>query len=172
MKNKETLSDRIKLVLFEEGLSQAEGARRCSISQQTLNYIIKNKLNQSKLANQIALGLGVRSEWLISGKGEKRVRRQPTVFVIKDLEMLNILMMNRNDVHIDVETFKFDGLPELDKLFAVKNNDELIIFSNEIKDLKIMKSFEYIKILEDGFELSENKISEFLVIEKRKRNVK
>ena len=172
MKNKETLSDRIKLVLFEEGLSQAEGARKCDISQQTLNYIIKNKLDRTKLANQIALGLGVRSEWLISGRGEKRAKKQTTVYVIKDLDMLKVLMMNRGDVRIETETFKIDGFDYIKKMFAIRYENKVVIFSNEIEDFNSMNKIEYIKINENGFEISDNKISEFLVIEKRISNVK
>ncbi|WP_434526011.1 helix-turn-helix domain-containing protein [Photorhabdus asymbiotica] len=69
MKN---LADRLKFVLYKLDISQAEAAKRCRLAQQSLNYIIRNNLDESKLSNRIAEGLNLNPEWLISGKGNFR----------------------------------------------------------------------------------------------------
>ncbi len=57
------------MALEKRGLSQAEAARRCGISQQSINYIITNNLNSSKLAPQLAEALEINPDWLIYGQG-------------------------------------------------------------------------------------------------------
>ncbi|MFZ4220667.1 helix-turn-helix domain-containing protein [Enterobacter ludwigii] len=66
----QSFSERLRYVLYKRDMSQSEAARRCGISQQAMNYIIKNNLDSSKLAVQIANGLNLNPDWLISGKGK------------------------------------------------------------------------------------------------------
>lgn len=65
-----TFAERLKLALDKIGISQAEAARRCGISQQAINYIISNNLKQSKLAVAIASALDINPNWLIYGEGK------------------------------------------------------------------------------------------------------
>lgn len=64
-----TFAARLKFALEKLDISQAEAARRCGISQQSINYIISNDLKQSKLAPTIASTLDINPEWLIYGEG-------------------------------------------------------------------------------------------------------
>lgn len=65
-----TLSERLHFILDKKGLSQSEAARLIGISQQSLSYIINNKLNASKMSPKIAEALDINPEWLIFGKGK------------------------------------------------------------------------------------------------------
>lgn len=67
--NMKTLAERLQVALNRRGISQAEAARKSGIAQQSINYIIKNRLTSSKLAPQIASAIGVNPEWLIYGRG-------------------------------------------------------------------------------------------------------
>ena len=84
MSKKENLADRLRFVLYQKKLSQAEAARRSGISQQAFNYIIKNDLEKSKLSSQIAVSLEVNPEWLIYGKGNWEVKKLTKVYCLKD----------------------------------------------------------------------------------------
>ena len=83
-----TLAERIKSALSKRGLSQAEAAKRCGISQQSINYIINKNLKASKLAAQIASGLQVNPEWLIYGTGKLE---NPEIYEIPVIHSANML---------------------------------------------------------------------------------
>ena len=75
----QTINDRINEVVREDGRPAVEIARDAGISKQTLNdwlkYRTKNPQNEHLLNFADALRLELR--WLISGKGPKRVARDP-----------------------------------------------------------------------------------------------
>ncbi|RLV58100.1 XRE family transcriptional regulator [Parashewanella curva] len=63
------LGERLEQALFELDVSQAQLAKRSGISQQSISYIIRNKISDSKLAPKLASALGVSPTWLILGIG-------------------------------------------------------------------------------------------------------
>jgi SOS-response transcriptional repressor LexA len=65
------LGSRIRLVLSEKGLSQAQLARLVGVKQQTISYIcaIDSPASTSRYATKIAQVLGVNPSWLQSGEG-------------------------------------------------------------------------------------------------------
>lgn len=65
-----SFAERLKIALEKRNLSQAEAARKCGLSQQSINYIIKNNLKTSKLGTEIATALNINPEWLIYGRGK------------------------------------------------------------------------------------------------------
>lgn len=65
-----TFAERLKFAINKSNLSQAEAARKSGIAQQSINYIINNNVNSSKLAPQIASALGINPEWLVYGRGK------------------------------------------------------------------------------------------------------
>ena len=64
-----TFAERLKKALDKLNISQAEAARRCGVTQQSINYIISNNLKASKLAVKIAASLDINPNWLIYGEG-------------------------------------------------------------------------------------------------------
>jgi transcriptional regulator with XRE-family HTH domain len=68
-----TLGSRIKQVLSEREMSQAELARLVGVKQQTISYICSHEggAGTSRYAMKIADVLGVNPLWLQSGKGGK-----------------------------------------------------------------------------------------------------
>jgi transcriptional regulator with XRE-family HTH domain len=66
------LSDRIHVALHRAGLKQAELARLAGVSRQTINDWTHDRAKNIRGANLLAACkvLGVRPEWLASGKGE------------------------------------------------------------------------------------------------------
>ena len=97
----DTLAERLKYALYLLGLNQAEAAKISGISQQSINYIIKNNLNASRLSSKIADGLNINSEWLINGKGEMNSPKIYKIPLIFDYLSLQLYM---NDRKIDKET--------------------------------------------------------------------
>jgi SOS-response transcriptional repressor LexA len=72
------LGHRIKQVLAEKGLTQAQLARLVGVKQQTISYICApdSPASTSRYANKIAEVLGVNPSWLQDGQGD---RHEPTV---------------------------------------------------------------------------------------------
>ena len=64
-----SFSKRLKQILEKKNISQTKAAKLCGIAQQSMNYIINNELQSSKLALQIAEALDINPEWLICGEG-------------------------------------------------------------------------------------------------------
>ncbi len=86
----ETLAERLKYVLYKLDINQVEAARLSGISQQSINYILRNNLNTSRLAVKIAEGLGINPEWLLTGKGEMRPERIHKIPIIDDYLILQL----------------------------------------------------------------------------------
>lgn len=84
----QSFSERLRFILYKRDMSQSEAARRCGISQQAMNYIIKNNLESSKLALQIANGLNINPDWLISGKGKQEITELIAIPVIDNYFVL------------------------------------------------------------------------------------
>lgn len=125
MKN---LSERLQYVLFHKKITQTEAAKRCGISQQSINYIIKNSIERSKLAHQIAAGLNVNPEWLINGIGgmeSKCIYKIPVMFNFDYLQafLKNIPISGVDFIHTD---FLYG-----DKVFAYKVLDNKVAICSE-----------------------------------------
>lgn len=63
-----TVGDRVRECRRSRKWSQAELAKRASISQVTISHVENNMSDQSKFLPQLASALGVSSEYLLSGK--------------------------------------------------------------------------------------------------------
>jgi SOS-response transcriptional repressor LexA len=72
------LGKRIKAVLADKGISQAELARLVGVKQQTINYITQSDAGASRYAGRIAEALGVNPHWLTTGRGDPH---DPTVSI-------------------------------------------------------------------------------------------
>lgn len=68
----ETIGHRIRLMLKERGITQAELSRRCGMKQQTLSYLCspESPSGSSRFSLKIAQELGVNPAWLQSGEGD------------------------------------------------------------------------------------------------------
>ena len=68
-----TLGSRIKSVLSERQMSQAELARLVGVKQQTISYLCTHEggAGSSRYSARIAEVLGVNPNWLQSGRGGK-----------------------------------------------------------------------------------------------------
>lgn len=93
-----TLAYRLKLALDALGISQTEAARRCSISQQSINYIISRDVLSSKLAPKIATSLELNPDWLIYGEGKMQEEKIYEIPVLKNyIELFRFL---HNDLEL------------------------------------------------------------------------
>lgn len=63
-----TVGDRVRECRRSRKWSQAELAKRASVSQVTISHVENNMSDQSKFLPQLASALGVSSEYLLSGK--------------------------------------------------------------------------------------------------------
>lgn len=63
-----TVGDRVRECRRSRRWSQAELAKRASVSQVTISHVENNMSDQSKFLPQLASALGVSSEYLLSGK--------------------------------------------------------------------------------------------------------
>ncbi|RLV57933.1 XRE family transcriptional regulator [Parashewanella curva] len=65
-----SLGERLERALFELNVTQKQLAKKAGVTQQTISYIVKNKIPESKLAPKLADALGINPNWLILGLGE------------------------------------------------------------------------------------------------------
>lgn len=84
-----TLGARIRRVLLEKGLTQAELARLIGVKQQTISYICarESPASTSRYTGKIAEVLGVNPGWLQYGEGD---RHDPVVRIEVDGEELSL----------------------------------------------------------------------------------
>lgn len=94
-----TFAERLKIAIEKIGISQTEAARRCGISQQSINYMILNNLKQSKLAANIAASLNINPDWLIYGEGRFKETKYYEVPIIDSA--YKILKYIHNDLDKD-----------------------------------------------------------------------
>jgi transcriptional regulator with XRE-family HTH domain len=68
-----TFGERVRLLLLEKRISQAELARQVGTKQQTISYLVKSNgaAQTSRYCAQIANVLKVNSLWLQTGEGNK-----------------------------------------------------------------------------------------------------
>lgn len=113
-----TLAKRLKYALYSLSLNQAEAAKKSGISQQSINYIIRNNLTESRLSSKIADGLRLNPEWLIYGRGEMISPNIYKIPIITDYLSLQLYFNNREiDKNAGILlTHRFIGV----KPFAVK----------------------------------------------------
>lgn len=69
-----TFGERVRLLLQERGISQAELARRVGTKQQTISYLVKGNgaAQTSRYSAKIADILGVNPLWLQTGEGSQQ----------------------------------------------------------------------------------------------------
>ncbi|RLV60406.1 XRE family transcriptional regulator [Parashewanella curva] len=65
-----TLGERLERALIELQVSQTELAKRSGVTKQAINYIINQKLTESKLAPKLANALNINPNWLMLGIGQ------------------------------------------------------------------------------------------------------
>ncbi|MCE3237832.1 MAG: hypothetical protein K0R24_813 [Gammaproteobacteria bacterium] len=166
-----TLAERLKIAINKRGMSQAEAARLCGISQQSINYIIANNLSSSKLAPQIALALNINPEWLILGRGKFEETKVYELPIIHSLYMLKKFIKNELDeqsleytvINVYLGNRAFAYLLEARKM-AICSDESINNTQNE-------KS-EYLSIEESGVSITkENGIVSFPIFEWRIRSV-
>ena len=102
-----TFAKRLQQAIERLGISQAEAARRCGVSQQSINYIISNDLKHSKLAVSIADALSINPDWLIYGEGKFK---ETTYYEIPVFDKAyDLLKYLNNDIDTDaVRTIMVD----------------------------------------------------------------
>jgi phage repressor protein C with HTH and peptisase S24 domain len=65
-----TIADRLTLRMTQLGLTQDQLAKDAKVSQTAIHKLCTGKAKQSRKIVQIAAALGVRADWLETGKGE------------------------------------------------------------------------------------------------------
>lgn len=65
------LKDRLKEVRIERGMSQQDIADKAGVSQSTIMFLESGRNQSSRKIVEIANVLGINSEWLVTGKGDK-----------------------------------------------------------------------------------------------------
>jgi transcriptional regulator with XRE-family HTH domain len=164
-----TFAERLKIAIEKLKISQAEAARRCGISQQSINYIISNDLKQSKLAVNIASGLQVNPDWLIYGEGKFQEVKLYEIPVFRTAyEVLKYLHHDLDDnktnyitIDIYIGDIAFGYLVEANMLAICCNKE----YNNQ--------PLEYLCIFGTNVEISKNPVTDlaFGIIEWRTRCV-
>lgn len=170
LKNMNTFAERLKIAIAKRGISQTEAARLCGIAQQSLNYIIANNLNSSKLAPQIASSLGINPEWLILGHGKFEENKIYELPIIHSPYMLKKFVQKELDANsLDCITINID-LGDLAFAYILETR-KMIICSTEIKNTQNQK-IEYLSIEELTASITDKKGKlSFPIFEWRIRNV-
>lgn len=165
-----TFAERLKVAISKRGLSQAEAARKCSIAQQSFNYIIANNLNSSKLAPQIASSLGINPEWLILGHGKFEKNKIYELPIIHSPYMLKKFIKNDIDENTMDYTVINTNLGDLAFAYLLEAK-KMLICSTEIINTQNQK-IEYLSI-EDlvASVTNEKRELSFPIFEWRIRNV-
>jgi transcriptional regulator with XRE-family HTH domain len=129
-----TFAQRLSHAIENKGLSQAEAARRSGISQQSINYIIKNDLPSSKLAPQIAAALDINPEWLTYGKGKPA---EPCIYKLpiihSGLMLKKFLSQDNSKETFDFTVTEFD-LGNRAFAYLLKPNELLICADRDLDD--------------------------------------
>jgi transcriptional regulator with XRE-family HTH domain len=66
-----TLSERLNEIIRERNLSQDSLAEKAGVSQTTIHKLLTGKALESRKISKIAEVLGVSTDWLAMGKGDK-----------------------------------------------------------------------------------------------------
>lgn len=163
-----TFSERLKIAIEKLNISQAEAARRCGITQQSMNYMISKNISSSKLAPKISSALEINPEWLIYGEGRFKETRTYEVPILSDV--YSIIKMMNND--LDTSSHKYTvidyNLGNLAFAYLLKPNEIIICKPWHFAD----QSTEYFEVnqQEIHFITAPNENS-FTIYEWRRRNV-
>lgn len=162
-----SFSARLKQIIEERKLSQSEVARMCGIKQPSLNYILNNDLQSSKLAPQIANSLDINPEWLLYGEG------RPEILLTYDLPILHSPSMLKKHLkgYLDSSNLEFTTIDKFlgDQSFAyLYTTKKMAICCKEYLGLEIK---EFLSVIEDKVEISNSPYDlSFLIFEWRIRN--
>ncbi len=151
-----TFSERLKFALYKRDITQTEAARRCCISQQSMNYVINKNLKASKLANKIASGLNINPEWLIYGTGKFE---NPELFDIPIID--NVLMLKTFFHGLNIQdqadfVVSCQYLGERPFAYLIAHNKLALCASSEFKIENSIQN-EYLIINADSVEVTDNK---------------
>jgi transcriptional regulator with XRE-family HTH domain len=165
-----TFAERLKIAIAKRGISQAEAARLCGIAQQSLNYIITNNLNSSKLAPHIASALGINPEWLILGQGKFEENKVYELPIIHSPYMLKKFM--RNELEEKSLDYTVININLGDLAFAyLLNAKKMVICSTKVLNAQNQK-LEYLNIEESATSVTDKQGElSFPIFEWRIRNV-
>jgi len=150
-----TFAARLKIAIDKRGISQSEAARLCGIAQQSLNYIITNNLNSSKLAPQIASALEINPEWLILGQGKFEENKVYELPIIHSPYMLKKFIRNElkeNSLEYTVINTNLGDLAFAYLLEAKK----MVICSTEVINTQNQK-LEFLRIEESATSVTDKK---------------
>lgn len=122
------LGIRIKKVIEERGLTQAQLARLVGVKQQTISYIcaVNSPATTSRYANKIAQALGVNPTWLQSGEGDPH---DPMVRIEMEgiqLFAIRVPLLNRNEV--------LDFVANKDERRATGKQGKVLMTDSEVGD--------------------------------------
>ncbi len=141
-----TFAERLKIAINKRELSQAEAARLCGIAQQSLNYIIANNLNSSKIAPKIASCLGINPEWLILGYGKFEENKVYELPIIHSPYMLKKFIKNELSENSLDYTVINTNLGELAFAYLLETKKMVICSTNVIHTQN--QKIEYLSIEE------------------------
>lgn len=161
-------AERLKMAIEKRGLSQAEAARKSGISQQSINYIINNKLKSSKLAPQIASALQVNPEWLIYGRGKFEETKVYEIPILDSPFML--LKFLHDDIDENMVKHTVIDIDLGDYAFAYILDQKKMIICGHFNNMT--KSKEYLTLTPSAIEITGKKgESSFPIFEWRFRHV-
>lgn len=102
-----SLATRLRTVREEKNLSQGDLARKAGVSKSTVSSIEQGRSKGTTLIVPIAKALGVREEWLVSGKGRREAPMsdrltpdQEYYVVAKSPEELAEQLLAKGDEHV------------------------------------------------------------------------
>jgi transcriptional regulator with XRE-family HTH domain len=104
-----TLSERLKEIIRERKLSQESLAEKAGVSQTTIHKLLSGKALESRKISKIAEVLGVNTDWLAIGKGDKFYENYQGNNADNNLKIINWCPV--------IEESKWKELPQYTKAF-------------------------------------------------------
>jgi hypothetical protein len=132
------LSDRLNYALSLTGTKKADLARSISVKPQIIQFLCGSQTKSSRFTFEIAIALGLNTQWLTTGEGEIFIEDDPKQQFIKTYKPIPVL---NNDNIREVFLYKksFDNL--IIKEWLPLKTEEKNFFAIEMTDTSMEPNF-------------------------------
>lgn len=163
-----TFAQRLKLAIEKLGISQAEAAKRCGVTQQSINYIINKNLDSSKMGTQIAQALSINADWLIFGRGKFEETLIFEIPILQSIYMIKKFVDGKLEKNLVEYTVIDTDLGDMAFAFLVDAN-KMVICADKSKTIKTK---EYLTVDKLNYAITESATdASFPIFEWRTRHV-
>lgn len=150
-----TLSNRLKILLKNKGLTQKDAAAIIGISPQSLNYIITNEITESKLSSKIAAALNVNPRWLIYGEGRTEEITGYEIPIINNLFTLEAYVKHAS-LQEEMTTYTLLDQDIGEKAFAYRVNKKILAICYPYRTTLSSSKYLLVDFTKNTVEICEN----------------